>query len=67
MRVPWASIMVYADETSEFAIDMTAYFDETGPVKTYGAAILATDSGEDEEAESKYKNNVVRLFPREGE
>lgn len=66
VRVPWVSIMMYSDETAEFAIDMTAYFDETAPAKTYGAAILATDSSEDEEAESEYKNNVVRLFPREG-
>ena len=43
---------------------MTAYFDETAPIKTYGAAILAADSVEDEEADTEDKDNVVKLFPR---
>ena len=62
--VAWASIKSYVDEASEFAIDMTAYFDETTPIKTYGAAILAADSVEDEEADTEDKDNVVKLFPR---
>ena len=63
--VSWESIRSYVDETSEFAIDLTAYFPVA--VSFFGSndePHVMADSGEDEEAGSDNRDNVVELFPR---